>query len=175
VVKKIVVFLMLADILLAAVSLFVGKGWLVNTQTAFLTSALVMAASMFSYGQMVKRRIENDEVPEMSDRDVIDKLDDPHDLYRDDNAEEMNDTKNLRKALREEKLRIKANRRSPYEMLKDSRASMSIYRLGAYALLVFGFFYLSSRNILQPLPYLIGLGLPVAAVVAALMSSKEAA
>ncbi len=175
-VKGILVSLVAADLLLLIFALFMGRGWLVNTQVAFVTSALVMGASMLSYARMVRSRIEAGAIPDDS-RDMIDQMDDPHDLYSDDAPktvqEDKADAATIKEAIKEEKRRIKEQRRSPLEALRDSRASMSIYRLGAYVLLVFGFFYLNGNKLLQPLPYLIGLGIPVVVVVVSLMRNKE--
>ncbi len=175
-VKGILVSLAAADLLLLAFSAYMGGGWVANTQVAFVTSALVLGASMLSYARMVRSRIEAGAIPYDS-RDMIDKMDDPHDLYSDDAPKTVQENKAnaaaIKEAIKEEKQRMKGQRRSPLEVLRDSRASMSIYRLGAYVLLVFGFFYLNGNKLLQPLPYLIGLGIPVAVVVVSLMKNKE--
>lgn len=175
-VKKIIIVLVTVDLVLLAIGAYIGGNWMVNSQIAFITSALVMGASMLSYARMVKSRLEAGEIPG-DDRDVIEQLDDPHDLYSENisqnTAKETADVPTLKEAIKEEKNRMKSQRRSPLEALRDSRASMSVYRLGAYALLVFGFFYLNSNHLLQPLPYLIGMGIPVAVVVTTLMSNKD--
>jgi len=163
------------DILLLVFAQMQGGHWVANTQVAFVTSALVMGASMFSYGQMVRRRLDADMIPDLEDRDVIDVLDDPHDLYRESAEETVSQEQEdlsaaeIKAAILEEKKRLKAQHRSPMALLRDARPFMSLYRLVAYGLLLFGFFYLRGNKLFEPLPYLIGLGIPIVVIVAVLM------
>ncbi len=176
-VGKILGALLAVDAVLLAISAFAGKGWMINTQVAYISSAIVLGASMVSYARMVHSRIEAGAVPD-DGLDTIDKLEDPHDLYGDDGSleaeKEINSINDIKEVIKEEKSRPKVSHRSPLEVLRDSRASMSLYRLGAYVLLVFGFFYLNGNKLLQPFPYLIGLGMPVLVVVVMLMGNREA-
>ncbi len=147
-----------------------GYGWLLNTQIAFVSSSLVLAASAFSYSQMVYRRLESGTgIPE-DDRDEIDKLEDPHALYADI---DQSDPATLKEAIREEKQRMKQHRRSLLQTMKDSSPSLSLIRLGAYLLLFIGFFYLSGNRLLHIPSYLIGLSLPIVTVVALLLNNKK--
>ena len=83
--SKAIKWLVGADIVLAAVALvWGGSGWLLNTQVAFLSSALVLGASMFSYRQMVYSRLSDDLAIAGNERDALDKMEDPYDLYGED-------------------------------------------------------------------------------------------
>ena len=144
--------------------------WLLNTQIAFFSSALVLAASMFSYSQMVYSRLSDGNVIPDNERDAVEKIEDPYDLYGEDTAEEAQAIKD---AIKEEKQRIKQHRRSLTQVLKDSRASLSFIRLGAYLLLFVGFFYLSKSQWLHIPSYLLGLTLPIVIMLGTLMSQKE--
>ena len=163
------------DILLLIFAAMRGGDWVINTQVGYWTSALVMGASMLSYARMVQGRLAAGMIPDTDDRDVIDRLDDPHDLYSDDlPMEEETEVSpatpaEIKAAIKEEKQRRKGQKRSPLAALQDSKPFMSIYRLVSYALLIFGFFYLNGNHLLQPLPYLIGLGIPTVVIVAVLM------
>ena len=169
------------DILLLVFAQMQGGHWVVNTQVAFVTSALVMGASMLSYARMVRRRLESGAIPDWDDRDVIDRLDDPHDLYNETDGEDVSPVQEelsaaeIKAAIAEEKKRLKAQHRSPMALLRDSRPFMSLYRLIAYGLLLFGFFYLQGNRLFEPLPYLIGLGVPIVIIVAVLMQQGKRA
>ena len=160
------------DLLLAIISLLLGRmDWLLNTQIGFISSALVLGASMFSYSQMVYSRLESGTAAPTDDRDEIDKMEDPYDLYGEDTP--VDETLQLKEAIKEEKQRMKQNRRSAYQTLKDSRASLSILRLGAYLLLFVGFFYLSRNQLLHIPSYLIAMALPIVIIVGLLLTKKE--
>jgi len=157
--RKIVSALLIADgILLVISGLFFDTTVLLNTQIGFLSSALVMLGSMKSYRRMVDARVENEIITTDIDKDVIDKLEDPHDLYSEEIKEEP--VEDIRSAIKEEKARLKANRRSLFEVLRDTKAALSLYRIGAYILLILGFMYLNRHGVLHLLPYLFSLGIP---------------
>lgn len=161
-----------AEVLLVVLPFVLGRyDWLLNAQIAFISASLVLGASMFSYSQMVYSRLESGSAIPEDDRDTLDKIEDPHDLY----GEEMpaNDTAALKHAIHEEKQRMKQHRRSLVQVLRDSRASLSFMRLGAYLLLFVGFFYLSKNQLLHIPSYLLGLALPIVITLGVLMSKKE--
>jgi hypothetical protein len=147
--------------------------WLLNTQIGFVSSALVLGASMFSYSQMVYSRLESGTAVPTDDRDEIDKMEDPYDLYGEDAP--IDEAFQLKEAIKEEKQRMKQNRRSAYQIFKDSRASLSILRLGAYLLLFIGFFYLSRNQLLHIPSYLVAMTLPIVIIVGLLLTQKEEA
>ena len=169
--------LLLMDVPVLAVAAWMGGDWLANTQVAYVTSALVMGASMFSYARMVRHRLAAGAIPDVDDREMIDQIDDPHGLYEEEVPTELEapaTAETIKAAIQEEKARSKENRRSVGATLRDSRAAMSFSRLGAYGVLIFGFFYLRGHHLLHPIPYLIGLSLPIAVIVGTLMLRKEA-
>ncbi len=169
---RILKWLVGVDMLVIALSLMLGRAdWLLNTQIAFFSSALVLGASMFSYSQMVYSRLSSGTAVPDDDRDTLEKIEDPHDLYSDE--ETVVDAQQLKEAIKEEKQRMKQHRRSLYQMLKDSRASLSFLRLGAYLLLFVGFFYLSKNTLLHIPSYLLGLALPIVIIVGLLVTQKE--
>lgn len=162
------------EVLLAALPFALGRyDWLLNTQIAFISSALVLGASAFSYSQMVYGRLESGSAIPEDDRDTLDKIEDPHDLYGEEVS--ANDTAALKDAIKEEKQRMKQHRRSLVQVLRDSKASLSFMRLGAYLLLFVGFFYLSKNQLLHIPSYLLGLALPVVIMLGVLMTKKEEA
>jgi len=150
------------------------RNWLYTTQIGFFTSALVIAASMVSYRRMIEKRLEQGDV---LPQDELDKIDDSHDLYSEALEQESGEVsrEEFAKVVNEEKAKQKARRRSVSEVIKDSRASLSIYRIGAYALLVLGFFYLNRHNYLHIPSYLFALSVPPVIVVMMLMRENKAA
>ena len=156
--------LMIASLLLG------GKVWLISTQIGYLSSVLVLGASMFSYSRMVYSRIaDGTSIPE-NEKDILDKMEDPYDLYSEERL--VDETQQLKEAIKEERQRMKRNRRSAYQILKDSRASLSLLRLGAYLLLFVGFFYLSKSQMLHVPSYLLALALPIIVMVWLLLTKK---
>jgi hypothetical protein len=135
--------------------------WLINSQIGFVTSSLVMIASIISYRNMVKDRLDLGIVVSVDNRDTIEKIEDPYDLY--------NKNKPMREIVQEEKRNLKKNRRSIWQITKDSKASLSFYRLGAYSLLILGFFYLNNSHKLDITSYLFSLSLPPIIVIITLI------
>jgi len=142
-----------------------------NTQIGFISASLVMLASMKSYKRMVDARVENNIISFDDTRDTIDKLEDEHDLYSEEIVED--DTVDIRDAVKEEKARMKQNRRTMSETLRDTKAALSLNRLGAYVLLILGFFYLNRHSLLAVPAYILALSIPMFVVVFVLLSNKE--
>ncbi|MCB4743248.1 MAG: hypothetical protein LGB07_06965 [Sulfurovum sp.] len=151
--------LLIIDGLLIFVSAtFFSMSTLLNTQIGFLSATLVIFASIKSYKHMVNTRVENEIIAMDIDKDIVDKLDDPYDLYSED--------------IEEEKQHFKTNSRSLSEVVKDTKPTLSIYRIGAYLLLVLGFLYLSHHDFLQLPAYLLSLGLSPLTIVVLLIYNK---
>jgi len=149
---------------------FGGKVWLINTQIGFITSSLVMIASVISYKRMVDTRVEHGIVTIDDSKDTIDKLEDPYDLY---SEEIKNDEENLQEVVKDKRDKPKQNRRSLSEVLKDTKAALSAYRLFAYATLILGFMYLNRQELLHIPSYMIALGLPPVIIVTVLLKNRE--
>ena len=141
-----------------------------NTQIGFISASLVMLASMKSYQRMVDARVEHNIITIDDSKDVIDQLEDPYDLYSEDAVEEE---KPLIDVVKEERKKLKKNSRSLRQTLKDTKAALSLYRMGAYVLLILGFLYLNRHGLLQIVPYVLALSLPMLVVVFVLLSNKE--
>lgn len=170
--KQVLFALLLIDLIIVVLVYFIkGEGWLINSQIAFVSSSLVMLASMFSYRGMVTKRLDAGAIPD-DERDTLDKLEDPYDLY-DEKTEVVAEEKSLKEVVIEERKNLKKSRRSIWETTKDAKASFSFYRLFAYIVLVLGFFYLNSNKLLELLPYLIFLSFPPIVIVFILMQNRE--
>jgi len=170
--RKILITLVTVDVLLLLVSvIFFDMKVVYNTQIGYITSTLVMVASIVSYRRMVNARVEHNIVTMDDSKDVIDKLEDPYDLYSEDAVEE--EEKDFVETVKEEKKKLKENRRTVYQTIKDTKAALSIYRLGAYALLILGFLYLNRQGLLHIPSYIISLGIPSVILVWVLLKEKE--
>lgn len=170
--RKILIALVTVDVLLLLISIiFFDIKILYNTQIGYITSALVMAASILSYRRMVNARVEHNIITMDDSKDVIDKLEDPYDLYSEDTVNE--EEKDFIETVKEEKKKLKENRRSVYQTIKDTKAALSIYRLGAYGVLILGFLYLNRQGLLHIPSYIISLGLPSVIIVWVLLKEKE--
>lgn len=170
--RKILITLVVVDVLLLLISIiFFDIKVLYSTQIGYITSTLVMVASIVSYRRMVNARVEHNIITMDDSKDVIDKLEDPYDLYSEDAVEE--EEKDFVETVKEEKKKLKENRRTLYQTLKDTKAALSIYRLGAYALLILGFLYLNRQSLLHIPGYIIALGIPSVIIVTLLLKEKE--
>ena len=133
--------------------------WLINTQVAFISSLFISLATFLSYKRNVSKRLENiDYDAQLSnDRDEIDKIDDPYDLYDEDEINEKKDfsASEIKEIIKEEKSRIKQN--SFKNTIYSSGSFISVYRIVGYVLLIFGFFSLNNNGIFNAMPYLAGL------------------
>ena len=170
---KLLKALVAVDILIIFISvIFFDIKVLWNTQIGFISAALVMFASMRSYRRMVDARVEHNIITVDDSKDVIDKLEDPYDLYSEEVAEDEVE-KDLKEVVKEERQKLKANSRSLGQTLKDTKAALSIYRISAYIVLILGFLYLNRQGLLHIPSYILSLSVPMLVVVFVLLSEKE--
>jgi len=142
-----------------------------NTQIGFISASLVMLASMKSYKRMVDTRVELNIITIDDTRDTIDKLEDEHDLYSEEIVED--ESADIRDAVKDEKSRMKKNRRTIGETIRDTKAALSLNRIGAYIILILGFFYLNRHDYLMAPAYILALTVPMLVVVFVLINNKE--
>ncbi|KIM03279.1 MAG: hypothetical protein KN64_12660 [Sulfurovum sp. AS07-7] len=137
--------------------------WLINSQIAFVSSSLVLFASLVSYKKMVEQRVAlgDDGVS----GDVIESMDEKYDF--DDDKD-----KNPEELLKEVKAEMKQDKRGVLEILKDSKTSLSLYRLLAYGVLILGFLYLNNNHLLHISSYLSSLAIPIIVFVIILLRKK---
>ena len=157
-------------LLLLAVIFFDIKA-LYSSQIAYLTATLVMIASLLSYKRMVTARVAHNIITTDDSKDVIDKLEDPYDLYSEDIPQD--EEKAFAEVLKEEKQKLGENRRSIFQTIKDTKAALSVYRLGAYGLLILGFMYLNRQGLLDISSYMFSLALPFIVLVIVLLADKQ--
>lgn len=160
---KIIIFV---DFCIVSYSLFAQDiNWLLNTQVAFFGSLFIILASFLSYKKNVKNRLSSlfessDETKIVNDRDKIDEIDDPYDLYS-ENEEILNgddlSSEDIKKIIKEEKEKIKRN--SFKNVIFSAGSFTSIYRILGYGFLILGFLILNNNSVFLPTPFLLGLGI----------------
>jgi len=153
------------------ISIFFDIKFLYPYEIGFISSMLVMLASLSSYRRMVNTKVELGIVTLDDSVDVIDKLEDPYDLYSEE-VTEVDEEVDLKEVVKEERERFKKSR-SLSQTLKDTKGALSPYRLGAYGLLILGFFYLNRHGLLHIWTYIIALGLPSIVIVSLLVKENE--
>eukprot|EP01029_Cantina_marsupialis_P023604 TRINITY_DN592211_c0_g1_i3.p1 TRINITY_DN592211_c0_g1~~TRINITY_DN592211_c0_g1_i3.p1 ORF type:complete len:205 (+),score=25.68 TRINITY_DN592211_c0_g1_i3:605-1219(+) len=152
--------------------LFQNLNWLLNTQVAFLGSLFVTLASFLSYRRNITNRLSNYETNEnelkLDDRDKVDEIDDPFDLYSEDPEpvrEEDLTPEKIKEIIQEEKSKVKKN--SIKNTIFATGGFVSVYRIAGYVALVVGFFALNNNKIFLPIPFLLGLAIvPISVLVA---------
>ncbi len=155
------VFIIVNLCLIAYAVFFYDKTWLLNTQVAFFGSLFVTIASFLSYKRNVNSRLSNYDASKelkIDDRDKVDEIDDPFDLYSPEaepiSEEELTPEK-IKEILKEEKSKVKKN--SLKNTLFSAGGFISIYRVLGYGFLIFGFFALNNNKIFLAVPFLVGL------------------
>ncbi len=159
--------IIIASQLLIFLTYFISLNFYANFQVAFLSSFFVMLGSFYSYKKMISKRVETKSYIE--NRDELDVIDDPHDLYDESPLNEAPvEELDLKQIVKEEKAKIKTfNLKS---MKIGASAGFSMFRLGAYLFLILGFISLKNNDILEISIYLPSLLL---GIVVGYFSSKE--
>ncbi|AGR77318.1 hypothetical protein A7H1H_1017 [Aliarcobacter butzleri 7h1h] len=157
---KVFIFLDLCIFIYALV--FQNKLWLLNSQIAFISSLLITIASFVSYKKNIQNRLSNFDYSKISkgeDRDKIDEIDDPYDLYTEYEEIPENEltAEKIKEIINDEKSKVKRN--SVKNTIFSASGFLSIYRIFGYIILVFGFFVLNNNKIFMPIAFIIGLGI----------------
>ncbi len=132
----------LLDIVVLIFSIFKGYTWVANTQIAFLSSIGIILLSYLSYLKNINKQI-NLLQDVIDDRDFIDELDDPFELYEDNSQEN-----------KKNKLKL-----SVKNLSKSKGAAFGIFRIVGYILLVCGFFLLLKMKSFSVIPYMVGISI----------------
>ncbi|CAM3964840.1 putative membrane protein [Arcobacter cloacae] len=154
------VFIFLDFCLIIYALVFQNNFWLLNTQVAFVSSLLVVTGSFLSYKKNIENRLSNidsTKTKEGVDRDKIDEIDDPFDLYSDYEAVKEEDLtpEKIKEIINDEKSKLKKN--SVKNAIFSASGFLSLYRIVGYAILVFVFFALNNNGVFMPISFIIGL------------------
>ncbi len=151
------IFLLLAGVLLP----FSTKAQMASFAAAYLSSAIVILASFKNYANMVKSRLASG-MYDIGSQDAIDKIDDPFNLYDEENGilTQINENKSIKDIIKEEKKLLKQNRRGFLNSFKDTARAFNPIRLLAYGVFVLIFLLLLKSGNLDKLYYIPTLFLP---------------
>ena len=165
-VKKTISLLAITELIILVTNI-ISFEFFINLQIAFLSSFFIIIGSMYAYNKMIKTQVAQDNINEQ--RDILDEIEDPHELYTDEvinntPAEELD----LKAIVKEEKKKIKIL--NIKDMKKGGKASVSLYRLAPYLFLILGFIALKNNELLN-----IGIYLPslLVGIVMGYVSSKS--
>ena len=156
------VFILL-DLCIAIYALvFQNNLWFLNSQVAFISSLFITIATFLSYKRNIQHRISNLDLSQSNDleqRDKIDEIDDPYDLYTEYEEIPENEltAEKIKEIINDEKSKVKKN--TFKNTLFSAGGFLSIYRILGYGVLVFGFFALNNNGIFLPLAFILGLGI----------------
>lgn len=134
--------------------------WLLNFELAFVSSMLVVFGSFHGYKNLIQRRID---VGEGSDNSLLEKIEDPYELYEEEVIQEEN--LDLAEVVKEEKARLKANKETFKKTVKSSAGLFSPWRFLPYGILVLSFIGLNNNNVLDVAAFLLGLGLGILSAI----------
>jgi len=147
---KIINTLLIIDIGIVLFTYLSGNRiWFINSQIGFISSSLVVFATFISYKKMVTKRVRSGANLDIN-KDTIKKIEDPYGVY--ENSEE--------KSIEDNKKDEKKRKISTIEALKSSTPTFSIYRIGAYLILIGGFLYLTKTHQLDIISYIFSISLP---------------
>ena len=170
------VFLILDLCFISYSLIFQNNLWLLSSQVAFFSSLFITIASFLSYRRNIENRLSNLDLTQENegvDRDKIDEIDDPYDLYTEykEIPEEELTTEKIKEILNDEKSKVKRN--SFKNTIFSASGFLSIYRVLGYVVLIFGFFALNNNKIFEPIAFIIGLGIvPIGVLFSKLIEKK---
>ena len=156
--------------------IFESSLWLLSSQVAFFSSLFITIASFLSYKRNIENRLANLDLTQDNegiDRDKIDEIDDPYDLYTEYKVipEEELTTEKIKEIINDEKSKVKRN--SFKNTIFSASGFLSIYRVLGYMILIFGFFALNNNKMLIPIAFIIGLGIvPLGVLFSKLIEKK---
>ena len=148
-------------------SYFYSASAFTNIQVAFASSLFIIVGSSLAYRGMVENQVSTESYEDK--RDLLDEIEDPHELY-DEVA--INETPveelDLKAIVKEERAKIKTFSLSSIK--HGARGSVSLFRLLPYLFLVLGFIALKNNEVLDLSFYLPSLFIGI--VVGSLVSKE---
>ncbi|WP_187648248.1 hypothetical protein [Nitrosophilus labii] len=135
--------------------------YILNTQVALISSLIVTGGSFLGYRRVVLKRAKEQNI--LDDKDLIDKIEDPYNLYEEELKESQIDAKQI---FEEEKKRLKSPKESIKNFILTSSGFLSIYRIFGYLFLVVSVLILIDKKMFDAIAYMVGLSLvPISAMV----------
>ncbi|MCF6339141.1 MAG: hypothetical protein L3J10_00075 [Sulfurimonas sp.] len=147
---KTIKLLFLTELIILATNI-ISFTFFMNLQIAFLSSFFIIIGSAYAYKKMVKDQITIDN--SKGERDLLDEIEDPHELYDDTPINYApTDKLDLKAIVKEEKKKIKILNLK--DIKKGSKAGFSLFRLLPYLFLILGFIALKNNELLDIFIYL---------------------
>jgi len=145
-VKRAISIFGVSELLILSFTLF-SQAAFANVQVAFLSAFFVIVGSSYAYKRMVNTKVSSQEEALSPERELLDTIEDPHELYDEEPlneapAEELD----LKAIVKEEKAKIKTF--SFKSMKHGARGSVSLFRIVPYIFLILGFIALKNNEIL---------------------------
>jgi len=132
----------------------------INLQIASLSSFLIIIASNYTHKRMVNSKLKTGIY---DNEDPLDKIEDPYDLYSEDEVKEDLD---LSEVIKEERAKIVSLKESANNLAKSIGGLFSPIRLLSYLFLFVSFLYIVNNQKFYVLPYIIGLFIvPLSAMI----------
>ena len=177
--KAISIFFIIQIFILA--TYFYSVALFANIEVAFLSAFLVIVGASFAYKKMVHSQVNSKSFEDK--RDILDEIEDPHELYDDKVNDEVREgvlghvaineanagELDLKTIVKEEKAKIKTF--SIKSMKHGARGTVSLYRIVPYIFLILGFIALKNNELLDLRFYLPSLALGI--VVGSIISKKS--
>ncbi len=151
---------LIGDLFIIILSLFMGGYWLLNTQVAFICSMLITFASFYAYKKSILKGVKNSSGEEF--RDSFDELEDPYNLF-DDEDEEVEQPKKKGGVF---KYTVKG-------FASGIAGAVNPLRILAYLVLIVSFLYLSRHGMFDAFAFFSGLSIvPIMSMISSVFSLK---
>jgi len=165
-VKKVISLFLISEFFIF-ISYFFSYSLFINLEVGFLSAFLIIIGSSYGYSRIVDSQVVHGNYEEK--RDLLDTIEDPHELYDD---EPINDAPakelDLKAIVKEEKSKIKTF--SLKSAKYGARGSASAFRIVPYIFLVLGFIALKNNELLELWYYLPAL---TVGIIIGSVTSKE--
>ena len=148
--KKSIRTFVLFEVIIVATSLGSFE-FFMNLQIASLSAFFIVVGTSYAYKRMINTQVAT--TATTPERDLLDKIEDPHELF--DDTEINNapaDELDLKAIVQEEKAKVKVF--SVKNMKHGAKGSMSAFRLVPYLFLILGFIALKNNELLNLSIYL---------------------
>ncbi len=135
---------LIGDFVVVLFSFIKGGYWLINTQTAFISSMLIVFASFYAYKKSIAKRVESYGGEEF--REASDELEDPYNLF-----DEEDDDKKTKKT--------GVFRYTIKGFASGIGGAINPIRILAYGILILSFFYLTRHGLFNAFAFFTGLSI----------------
>ena len=155
-IKRYLLFFVAFDIFVLTYSYFKDFNFFISSQVGFVASLLVTFSSFWGYKKMVEHKVSIGDIPE-EERDELDKIDDPHELYEEDTEQQKE--LDFKEVVAMERAKLKGFKTGAKNLQKSFFATISPLRLFSYLFLVASFLYLNTHHLLDIFGFIVGISI----------------